>query len=147
MSDPEYLLAHDVMRLFGCPFAGLTLGETSAPWMADPLGTRLLRTSPPTSPEPQLARVYGYSFKGAYYKLSEPVVMLVWVREARKGRVSPISCHDNGPGTHRRGICGRSAGVALQPPRDWLAGHTGHRAYGGASQVGALTAAGASIQN
>jgi hypothetical protein len=70
----EGLLSSGLVRLFGRPFGGLKLGDlgTSAA-SNNPLATALRAGATPT-----LARVYGFSYLGNYYKLAEPLVFLVF---------------------------------------------------------------------
>lgn len=71
----EGLLASGLVRLFGRPFTGLTLGDFgTSPTSNHPLAVSL--RSPGAAPT--LARIYGFSYLGNYYKLAEPLVFLVF---------------------------------------------------------------------
>ena len=70
----EGLLSSGLVRLFGRPFGGLTLGDLGAsPTSNNPLAVALRAGATPT-----LARIYGFSYLGNYYKLAEPLVFLVF---------------------------------------------------------------------
>lgn len=72
----ESLFAPSTVRLFGRLFEGLQLGELGInPESNAPL-LRFLR-SEEASKRAKLARIYGYSYLGNYYKLLEPAVFLV----------------------------------------------------------------------
>jgi hypothetical protein len=94
----ETLFAASTVRLFGHTFDGLRLVTEDAGAKADPAGTPTapqgtnLRGAPSvlrmlqeqlrlrnggTAVAPGLARIYGFSYQGSYYKLAEPVVLLV----------------------------------------------------------------------
>ncbi|NIA70664.1 hypothetical protein HBA54_18865 [Pelagibius litoralis] len=76
----ETLLASSQVRLFGRVFRGLKIDEEGLgafnddkrPFNKNPLTDKL-------DPElkPGLARIYGFSFEGSYYKLQAPYVFLV----------------------------------------------------------------------
>ena len=76
---PEYLqetlFASSTIRLFGRQFVGLSIGElglipnSNAPLLA------ALRSD---RDDITLARIYGYSYQGNYYKLLEPAIFLVY---------------------------------------------------------------------
>jgi hypothetical protein len=81
-NSPESLLAPSLIRLFGRLFAGLQLhhaeslaGEPATSFgsgkEAGSLGERL------TEQDPKLARIYGFSYEGNYYKLPKPFIFLV----------------------------------------------------------------------
>jgi hypothetical protein len=76
--DPEYLqetlFASSTIRLFGREFVGLEIGKLGLiPNSNAPLLTSLARDRN----DIRLARIYGYSYQGNYYKLLEPTVFLV----------------------------------------------------------------------
>jgi hypothetical protein len=72
----EALLAPSAIRLFGRVFTGLTLGDLGATAPStNPLITRLAAAQPGDC---GLARIYGFSYLGNYFKLTAPTVMLVW---------------------------------------------------------------------
>ncbi len=62
----ETLLACSTVRLFGRPFEGLVLHPAK-------LGRQIA-----TERKPGLARIYGFSWQGNYFKLSAPAVYLVY---------------------------------------------------------------------
>ncbi len=71
----EGLLASGLIRLFGRPFTGLTLGDFGAsPVSNDPLAVALRQPGV----KPSLIRVYAFSYLGTYTKLPEPQVFLVF---------------------------------------------------------------------
>jgi hypothetical protein len=87
----ETLFAGSTVRLFGSRFAGLKLEFDADPTSGTPLDT--LQDAPPvlrslqenlrnrsggTGLPPILARIYGFSYQGSYYKLAEPTVLLVY---------------------------------------------------------------------
>jgi hypothetical protein len=95
----ETLFAGSTVRLFGHKFEGLRLVTEDEPASAasaeepSAAGQKRLRGAPPvlrameeqlkrrnggTGLEPGLARIYGFSYLGAYYKLAEPTVLLVY---------------------------------------------------------------------
>lgn len=87
----EGLLAPSGVRLFGRQYTGLTIADLGLnPTSNDPLVQQLSHSSPG---DYGLARIYGFSYLGNYFKLSSPTVMLVW-----------------GPGTP---LTGGDAGVSL----------------------------------
>ena len=71
----ETLYAGGLVRLFGREFTGLVLGANP------PLATKAsgipLRDQLDKATDPRLARVYGFSYQGNYYKLSDPTILLV----------------------------------------------------------------------
>ena len=74
----EGLLAPGTIRLFGNTYRGLQIGEFGAsPASNHPLA-RALRESKSGAPKPMLARIYGFTYLGNYFKLSEPLVFLVF---------------------------------------------------------------------
>ncbi len=76
----ETLLASSQIRLFGRIFRGLKLDDAGLAAIkpgansanANPLTDKLDKAK-----DPQLARIYGFSFEGSYYKLQAPYVFLV----------------------------------------------------------------------
>lgn len=74
----EGLLAPGTIRLFGSAYRGLQIGEFGvSPASNHPLA-RALREAKSGDPKPMLARIYGFSYLGNYFKLSEPLVFLVF---------------------------------------------------------------------
>jgi len=77
----EGLLAPTGVRLFGRDYTGLTIKDLGLnPTSNDPLVTQL-RKARPAEGQPadfRLARIYGFSYLGNYFKLAAPIVMLVW---------------------------------------------------------------------
>src|SRR4051812_16563326 len=72
----EGLLAPVGVRLFGRPYTGLRIVDLGLNHTSnDPLVTQLSRAS---ENDFSLARIYGFSYLGNYFKLSSPTVMLVW---------------------------------------------------------------------
>ena len=76
----EGLLAPSGVRLFGRDYTGLTIAELGLnPTSNDPLVTQLSNAKPVDGKLPYgLARIYGFSYLGNYFKLASPIVMLVW---------------------------------------------------------------------
>jgi hypothetical protein len=75
----EALLAPAGIRMFGRSFVGLTVGELGVhPNANAPLLTLLRSLTPAARAQLQLARIYGYSYQGNYFKLAEPTVFLVY---------------------------------------------------------------------
>lgn len=72
----ESLFAPSTVRLFGRLFEGLKLGEFGINPDANAPLLRLL-SHEDASRRARLARIYGYSYLGNYYKLLEPTVFLV----------------------------------------------------------------------
>lgn len=73
----EGLLAPGMVRLFGRSFEGLALGHLGTNEAANsPLVRQLMDAAEKL--KPSLARIYGFSYLGNYYKLSEPLVFLVF---------------------------------------------------------------------
>ncbi|WP_322097024.1 hypothetical protein, partial [Pelagibius sp.] len=76
----ETLLASSQVRLFGRFYRGLRLDEDglgalnddSRPQNRNPLTDKLR-----SELDPRLARIYGFSYEGSYYKLDAPYVFLV----------------------------------------------------------------------
>src|SRR3954447_11328248 len=74
----EGLLASSTIRLFGRPFLGLRLGTLgAAPASNNPLAAAF-RAAGAAGNEQSLARIYGFSYLGNYFKLAEPLVFLVY---------------------------------------------------------------------
>lgn len=76
----EGLFASSTIRLFGRPFLGLALGEKLGEPATgnNPLVQALRTASADASSKPMLARIYGFSYLGNYFKLAEPLVLLVY---------------------------------------------------------------------
>jgi len=75
----EGLFGSGGVRLFGRPFTGLQIGELGLnPASNNPLQTMLAQKLTDPANPPQLARVYGFSYLGNYFKLAEPLVFLVF---------------------------------------------------------------------
>src|SRR5277367_871222 len=78
----EALLAPSTIRLFGRKFTGLTIGDLGlGESSTNPLVQRLAAAAAdPTKPANQfgLARIYGFTYLGNYFKLTAPPVLLVW---------------------------------------------------------------------
>ena len=76
----EGLLAPTAVRLFGREYTGLTIADLGLnPTSNDPLVTQLSKAKPVDGKFPYgLARIYGFSYLGNYFKLASPIVMLVW---------------------------------------------------------------------
>jgi hypothetical protein len=76
----EGLLAPSGVRLFGRDYTGLTIADLGLnPTSNDPLVTQLSNAKPVDGRPPYgLARIYGFSYLGNYFKLASPIVMLVW---------------------------------------------------------------------
>ena len=89
----EGLLAPSGVRLFGRDYTGLTIADLGLnPTSNDPLVTQLSNAKPVDGKLPYgLARIYGFSYLGNYFKLASPIVMLVWVRERRSPEATPRS--------------------------------------------------------
>ena len=84
----ESLVSQSAVRLFGRPFAALTIEENSAGLFrrnqraADappsPFRNPLVdKLDPANSPSPRLARIFGFSFEGHYFPLRAPALFLV----------------------------------------------------------------------
>ena len=80
----ETLFASSSVRLFGHKFEGLHLvkeeGQDAlkgAPSVLRALQEQLKRRNGLENATPELARIYGFSYLGNYYKLAEPTVLLV----------------------------------------------------------------------
>ena len=89
MSDSilkETLFSSSTVRLFGREFEGLTLGHEEgdpatlkgAPPALRALQAQLKLRTGQEDLKPLLARIYGFSYLGTYYKLAEPTVLLVY---------------------------------------------------------------------
>ena len=81
MSDlGETLFAPSTIRMFGRLFTGLTVGELGlSPHANAPLLAALQKLNPEQIKHClKLARIYGYSYQGNYFKLAEPAVFLVY---------------------------------------------------------------------
>jgi hypothetical protein len=81
---PETLFANSTVRLFGHRFGGLDLVKEDghdalkgAPSVLRVLQEQLKSRHGAESAAPGLARIYGFSYLGNYYKLAEPTVLLV----------------------------------------------------------------------
>jgi hypothetical protein len=95
MSDEflETLLDPSLVRLFGRPFGGLTLSHAEP---AAKSGKSALKPSPlgeclKAENDPRLARIYGFSYEGSYYKLSKPYVFVVHGDGTKVGEVEDMS--------------------------------------------------------
>ncbi|MBD0270590.1 MAG: hypothetical protein ICV73_01550 [Acetobacteraceae bacterium] len=89
--DPDWLeeslVAPSAVRLFGRPFAALTIEPNSqalfdrnqrAGGGASPFRNPLVDKLDPTNePAPRLARIFGFSFEGHYFALRAPALFLV----------------------------------------------------------------------
>ncbi|MEJ1977083.1 MAG: hypothetical protein WDN49_14185 [Acetobacteraceae bacterium] len=73
----EGLLSSGLVRLFGRPFTGLTVGDLGGGGSSNPLAAAL-RNAVEAGAPPTLARIYGFSYLGNYCKLAEPLVFLVF---------------------------------------------------------------------
>jgi hypothetical protein len=72
----ETLFASSTIRLFGREFVGLQVGELGLlPHLNAPLLTALRNSDRQNL---RLARIYGYSYEGNYFKLADPTVFLVY---------------------------------------------------------------------
>jgi len=75
----EGLFSAGGVRLFGRPFTGLELGELGLnPTSNNPLQVMLAQKFADPNNPPQLARIFGFSYLGNYFKLAEPLVFLVF---------------------------------------------------------------------
>jgi hypothetical protein len=82
----ETLFAGSTVRLFGRKFEGLTLNpepaDANTPLGAPATMRALQKQLQPLGDgadwKPGLARIYGFSYQGSYYKLAEPTVLLVY---------------------------------------------------------------------
>jgi hypothetical protein len=83
----EPLLAGGTVRLFGRKFGGLTLGPEAT-----------LPAQFHARAHPMLARIYGFSYQGNYFKLSVPTVLLVY------GAGTPVPADMNGASIDQIGI-------------------------------------------
>src|ERR1700735_2066331 len=72
---PEDLYSGGAIRLFGRVYSGLVLGTNKEP--ATPGSGLNLASQLDPKTQPQLARIYGFSYAGNYFKLADPGVLLV----------------------------------------------------------------------
>ena len=76
----DTLLSSSQVRLFGREFNGLSLDTAWLKKMASQSGPGkggTLATKLDPNDDPKLARIYGFSYEGSYYKLDAPYVFLV----------------------------------------------------------------------
>jgi hypothetical protein len=78
MADPpvkgqEDLLEPSRVRVFGRVFAGLVVNKQFLPGT----GSKLLRDALEDMDDPRVARIYGFSYGGHYYKLGRPTLLIV----------------------------------------------------------------------
>lgn len=74
----ETLLADSVVRMFGRPFIGLEIGkEGQQAVLRNQAARNPLNAQLDPAKDPRLARIYGFSYQGNYYKLAAPAVFLV----------------------------------------------------------------------
>lgn len=92
----ETLMAPSLVRLFGVPFAALTIAKDVKDGGTDLIGTNAGGASPSDNPltdklrstfprdgsapkpiSPSLARIFGFSFEGHYHKLPKATIFLV----------------------------------------------------------------------
>jgi len=84
----ETVLAPTMIRMFGRPYVGLTLQadqvatvkDTPGPYdnpLSDKFAEDKSDDADKVDVSPQLARIYGFSYEGHYYKLPKPMVFLV----------------------------------------------------------------------
>src|SRR5580704_15646138 len=98
----EALLAPSTIRLFGRKFTGLQVGDLGlGASSTNPLVQRLAAAAAdPTNPANKfgLARIYGFSYLGNYFKMTAPTVLLVWGDGAPVpfGMANPISMDQMG---------------------------------------------------
>ena len=98
----EALLAPSTIRLFGRPFTGLTIGDLGlGASSSNPLVIRLAQATANNAaaakakrdPDPAdqfgLARIYGFSYLGNYFKLTTPTVLLVSVCSTQPAPLEP----------------------------------------------------------
>ena len=80
MPIEETLFAGSTVRLFGNNFEGLELKAEGGAPVGAPSALRAVHDTPAgeTGLSPRLARIYGFSYQGSYYKLPEPTVLLVY---------------------------------------------------------------------
>lgn len=75
----EGLFGSGGVRLFGRAFTGLVLGDLGLnPASNNPLQMMLAQRANDPESRPRLARIYGFSYLGNYFKLAEPLVFLVF---------------------------------------------------------------------
>jgi hypothetical protein len=79
---PETLFESSTVRLFGDTFIGLQLGQGigqpgGVPAVLRTVQAQLRARNNDVAVPPGLARIYGFSYLGHYYKLPEPTVLLV----------------------------------------------------------------------
>jgi hypothetical protein len=75
----ETLLSHSLIRMFGREFKGLKIGEfdTSSNATGYPRNQLAQILERAGGEDPRLARIYGFSYEGHYYKLYVPSVFVV----------------------------------------------------------------------
>lgn len=78
----EGLLSSSTIRLFGRPYEGLTINKIGANpnavnFLHQALGNLAAAAKSDPSKAPQLARIYGFTYLGNYYRLAVPTVYLV----------------------------------------------------------------------
>ena len=75
----EGLFGSGGVRLFGRVFTGLTIGDLGLnPASNNPLQTMIAANASNPETQPRLARIYGFSYLGNYFKLAEPLVFMVF---------------------------------------------------------------------
>jgi hypothetical protein len=75
------LFASGTIRLFGREFAGLVISEQHLgidPSTNNPLLTSIAQKAQNPETKPRLARIYGFSYLGNYFKLAEPIIYMVF---------------------------------------------------------------------
>ncbi len=99
----ETLLAPSTIRLFGRKFTGLAIGDLGlGAASTNPLVQRLTAAKAGDQKDPAnqfgLARIYGFSYLGNYFKLTAPTVLLVWGpgAEMPAGIAHPLSMDQSG---------------------------------------------------
>jgi hypothetical protein len=96
----EGLFSSGGVRLFGRPYNGLQIGELGInPTSNNPLQVMLGQKFNDKANPPQLARIYGFTYLGNYFKLAEPLVFLVFGKgaEIKSGYPTPdVSLDDLG---------------------------------------------------
>ena len=110
----EGLLAPGLVRLFGRPFTGLAVGDLAVAPSANHQLATAIRAAQAEGRAPGLARIYGFSYLGNYYKLPEPSVFLVF----EAGQDVPP---ENGRGDIPAGLSGVefASGVFAEGVRMW----------------------------
>ena len=83
MPIDETLFAGSTVRLFGTNFEGLQLNVDGGAPAGAPAAFRAVHETPAepagqAASAPRLARIYGFSYQGSYYKLPEPTVLIVY---------------------------------------------------------------------